>query len=48
MSNYRKSPTKRTSKRASKRFGTTWRFYRAVARAKVRKADLRDASNEAK
>ncbi len=38
--NHRKNPNKRTSKRASKRHGTTWRFGRAVARAKTRKADL--------
>jgi len=43
--NHRKSKTKRTGKRDTKRLGLTWRFRRAVVRAKIRNADLRAASN---
>jgi len=46
--NHRKNKTKRDSKRAAKRLGTTWGFHRAFLLNKTRKADLRDAANEAK
>ena len=40
--NHRKNKVTRTCKRSKKRLGLTWRFRRAVERAKIRKTDLRN------
>ncbi len=40
--NHRKNKVTRTCKRDKKRLGLTWRFRRAVERAKIRKTDLRN------
>lgn len=40
--NHRKNKVTRNGKRDKKRLGLTWRFRRAVVRAKIRKTDLRD------